>query len=71
MGQKILKVVDGYGGFAKENPAQGGICNWCNDSCTCICKWWCCIAGAAIGSLKLASNTLKGDKTFPTAVANP
>ena len=22
MGQKILKVVDGYGGFAKENPAK-------------------------------------------------
>tara|TARA_Y100001954_G_scaffold97304_1_gene106117 strand:- start:13896 stop:16493 length:2598 start_codon:yes stop_codon:yes gene_type:complete len=68
MGQKILKVVDGYGGFAKENPAKAAFVIGAMTSVLAFASGG-IVSGAAIGFfLKLASNTLKGDK-LSTAVA--
>tara|TARA_B100000683_G_scaffold96861_2_gene95646 strand:+ start:41802 stop:44399 length:2598 start_codon:yes stop_codon:yes gene_type:complete len=68
MGQKILKVVDGYGGFAKENPAKAAFVIGAMTSVLAFASGG-IVSGAAIGFfLKLASNTLKGDQ-LSTAVA--
>jgi len=68
MGQKILKVVDGYGGFAKENPAKAAFVIGAMTSVLAFASGG-VVSGAAIGFfLKLASNTLKGDQ-LSTAVA--
>lgn len=67
MGQKILKAVDGYAGFAKENPAKAAFVIGAMTSILAFASGG-IASGATIGFfLKLASNTLKGDK-LSTAV---
>ena len=67
MGQKILTMVDSYGGFAKENPAKAAFVIGAMTSVLAFASGG-VVSGAAIGFfLKLASNTLKGDK-LSTAV---
>ena len=68
MGQKILKVVDGYADFAKENPAKAAFVIGAMTSVLAFASGG-VVSGATIGFfLKLASNTLKGDK-LSTAMA--
>jgi len=67
-GQKILKMVDGYQGFAKENPAKAAFVIGAMTSVLAFASGG-IVSGAAIGFfLKLANNTLKGDK-LSTALA--
>ena len=62
MGQKILKMVDGYADFAKENPAKAAFVIGAMTSVLAFASGG-VVSGATIGFfLKLASNTLKGDK---------
>lgn len=66
-GQKILGIVDGYGGFAKENPAKAAFIIGAMTSVLAFASGG-IVSGAAIGFfLKLASNTLKGDKLSTAA----
>ena len=66
-GQKILSIVDGYGGFAKENPAKAAFIIGAMTSVLAFASGG-IVSGAAIGFfLKLASNTLKGDKLSTAA----
>lgn len=66
-GQKILTMVDGYGDFAKGNPAKAAFIIGAMTSVLAFASGG-IVSGAAIGFfLKLASNTLKGDK-LSTAV---
>ncbi len=66
-GQKILSIVDGYKGFATENPAKAAFVIGAMTSVLAFASGG-IVSGAAIGFfLKLASNTLKGDK-LSTAV---
>ena len=66
-GQKILTMVDGYGEFAKGNPAKAAFIIGAMTSVLAFASGG-IVSGAAIGFfLKLASNTLKGDK-LSTAV---
>ena len=68
MGQKILKTVEGYGDFAKGNPAKAAFVIGAMTSVLAFASGG-IVSGAAIGFfLKLANNTLKGDK-LSTAVA--
>ena len=67
-GQKILTMVDGYGEFAKGNPAKAAFIIGAMTSVLAFASGG-IVSGAAIGFfLKLANNTLKGDK-LSTAVA--
>ena len=66
-GQRILGIVDGYGGFAKENPAKAAFIIGAMTSVLAFASGG-IVSGAAIGFfLKLASNTLKGDKLSTAA----
>ena len=66
-GQKILSIVDGYGGFAKENPAKAAFIIGAMTSVLAFASGG-IVSGAAIGFfLKLANNTLKGDKLSTAA----
>ena len=67
-GQKILAGVDKWGGFAKDNPAKSAFIIGAMTSVLAFASGG-ILSGAAIGFfLKLANNTIKGDK-LSTAVA--
>ena len=67
-GQKILVAVDKWGGFAKDNPAKSAFIIGAMTSVLAFASGG-ILSGAAIGFfLKLANNTIKGDK-LSTAVA--
>jgi len=67
-GQKILGAVDKWGGFAKDNPAKSAFIIGAMTSVLAFASGG-ILSGAAIGFfLKLANNTIKGDK-LSTAVA--
>lgn len=68
MGQKIMTMVDGYADFAKGNPAKAAFVIGAMTSVLAFASGG-IVSGAAIGFfLRLANNTLKGDK-LSTAVA--
>ena len=61
-GQKILQGVEKWGGFAKENPAKSAFIIGAMTSVLAFASGG-ILSGAAIGFfLKLANNTIKGDK---------
>ena len=67
MGQKIMTMVDGYADFAKGNPAKAAFVIGAMTSVLAFASGG-IVSGAAIGFfLRLANNTLKGDK-LSTAV---
>lgn len=67
-GQKIIAGVDKWGGFAKDNPAKSAFIIGAMTSVLAFASGG-ILSGAAIGFfLKLANNTIKGDK-LSTAVA--
>ena len=67
-GQKILAGVEKWGGFAKDNPAKSAFIIGAMTSVLAFASGG-ILSGAAIGFfLKLANNTIKGDK-LSTAMA--
>ena len=66
-GQKILAGVDKWGGFAKDNPAKSAFIIGAMTSVLAFASGG-ILSGAAIGFfLKLANNTIKGDKLSTAA----